>query len=60
MKTLVEELTTDELRAAAEKLANEVVQTTAEEAYRRLDAGQYSGTIFAADMSSIRFLLADD
>ncbi len=54
------QLDKEQLRAAAEKLAADVIQTDAIEAFRRLDAGEYAGTIFAADMAAIRFLLADD
>jgi len=54
------QLDKEQLRAAAEKLAADVIQTDAIEAFRRLDAGEYAGTIFATDMSAIRFLLADD
>ena len=60
METQIEELNKEQLQAAAEALAAEVIQTDAVEAFRRLDAGEYAGTIFAADMAAIRFLLADD
>ena len=54
------ERTKEQLLAAAEELAADVLQTTAEQAFRRLDAGEFRGTMFEAEMAALRFLLAGD
>ncbi len=51
------EITTQELLEQADKLARDVLHVSREEAFERLDRGQYQGTIFASEMSAIRFLL---
>lgn len=50
------ELTTEELVSEADDLARRVGLTRAE-AFERLDAGEYRGTIFESKMAAIRFLL---
>jgi hypothetical protein len=60
MKADIKEVTTEELRQQAERLAQEVLGVGCEEAFLRLDQGEYRGTIFASKMSSLRFLLQEN
>jgi hypothetical protein len=53
----IQEFTAEELLLEAERLAQAVLHVGREEAFHRLDQGQYRGTIFASKMTSIRFLL---
>jgi len=50
-------VTNEELLAEAEKLSRHVWKVSYDEAWKRLDAGELRGTIFASKMASIRFLL---
>lgn len=51
------ELSRAQLEAEAIALANEVWQTSADEAWRRLRAGELDGTWFAVRMAQLRWLL---
>lgn len=59
MESHTRELTTDELLEQADALAKRA-GLTRDEAFARLDAGEFRGTIFETKMAGIRFLLADD
>jgi len=53
-----QELTRPELLDRADKLAQRAHVGTRDDAFARLDAGEFHGTIFASKMNAIRFLLA--
>jgi hypothetical protein len=52
--------TREQLEAQAEALAQEVLHTSADEAWRRLRAGDLEGTLFASKMARLRALLGND
>jgi len=49
-----------ELESQAQALAREVMRASAEEAWRRLSAGELEGTLFASKMARLRALLGND
>jgi hypothetical protein len=57
VNTEEQELTQMELLDRADKLAQRAHVGTREQAFARLDAGEFQGTIFASKMNAIRFLL---
>lgn len=53
----VKNVTEVELLAEADELAARALGVSRQEAFRRLEEAQYSGTIFESKMAAIRFLL---
>jgi len=51
------ELSREEIEAEAEKLASEVLHTSAREAWARVRHGEFEGTLFASKLARLFFLL---
>jgi hypothetical protein len=58
-KRVNEDLTLNEVRERAEKLAHEAHLSGADEAFKLLDAGKLDGTLIEAELRAIRFLQED-
>lgn len=58
----VDEPTQSELRAEVERLARENFgpNATADEAFERLDRGEFRGSILDSQLSMLRFLLGEE
>lgn len=60
MQSEIKTVTREQLLEEAEQLAQHALGTSRAEAFLRLEQGEYRGTIFAAKMAAIRFLLDGD
>ena len=60
MEAETKEVSRDELLTEADELARGVLGVGHQEAFLRLDQGEFSGTIFASKMAAIRFLLGPE
>jgi hypothetical protein len=53
------DVSTKDVREMAETLARNELGISAEEAWRRMDAGEFDGTILEAELHQLRFLLSE-
>jgi hypothetical protein len=55
-----QQLTTEEVRALVDELARRALDTSADEANRRLEAGELDGTVLESELRLYGFLLGRD
>jgi hypothetical protein len=51
------ELTEEEIRKQADQLARQALGLSGEEAWRRVQAGEFEGTLLASRLTQLHFLL---